>query len=467
MKSLPIRMKITLWFTAALVVVSLFSYFVVLSVGRQILQKTIKDNLIETVEHNVDEIEYFPAGPDDGREDVDHYIQYGQGYLEIDDDFLDQVNQVYTALYYMDGSLIYGENPVSRESAARAFSNSQLQSVNVSGTQYYIFDRQLSGSGLEGLWLRGIVSETQGAQQSFAIARFSLILLPLVVLLAAVGGYLLARRMLLPIQQLSQTAAAISGGGDLKARIELGSGTDELQQLAASFNGMISRLDKAFESERRFADDVSHELRTPVSVISAQCELSLEKEQSVQDYQKALRLIQRQSRKMSRLISQMLEFSRLEMGTESYPLEELDLSQLCLAVCSDMELIGEKGISLSREIEVGLYFVGNRQLLTRLLTNLIGNAYRYGREQGHILVRLESGEDELLLSVSDDGIGISQAELENIFQRFYRVDSSRSSEGSGLGLAMAREIAVFHKAELRVDSQEGKGSCFSLHLPKN
>lgn len=466
MKRFSIRFKITFWFTAALIIIVFFTYFVVLSVSNQIIQKTIRDSLIETVEHNVDEVAYYVNIEDvDLSNDVDHFVEYEGGYLEVDDDFLDEVNEVYTGLYRADNSLIYGENPISRQVSELKFIDAQVQSKNINGTLYYIFDRKLTAKGLDGLWLRGVVSEAQGSVQMSAITRLSLILLPLLVLLASVGGYLITRRMLQPIQKISETANQIGNGNDLKKRIELGKGNDELHQLADSFNDMFEKLEESFEIERQFTSDASHELRTPMSVITAQCEYSLEQTRSIEEYEEALRVIQRQGRKMSKLISSMLDFTRLEVNADRYKKEPLNITDLVSSLCSDMALIKENSITLECSAEEDIVFSGNRELLSRLVSNLINNAYRYGKENGHIWVNLEKENNEIKLSVKDDGIGIAEAEQQKIFRRFYRADNSRSGEGMGLGLAMAHEIVRFHGGSIQVKSALGNGSTFIVIFP--
>ncbi|MCD8141747.1 MAG: HAMP domain-containing histidine kinase [Clostridiales bacterium] len=471
MKNVSIRLKVTLWYTVALIFVVALTYFMILFVGNQVLQKTVRDNLIETVEDNVDEVEFFASLDGiDLSSDVDHFAAYGDGYLEVDDDFLDAVNEVYTALYYADGTLLYGENPVAREVAELDFIDSQVQTITIDGTLYYVFDRQLVQEGLEGLWLRGVVAETQGTAQMEDISRLSLILLPSLVVLAAVGGYLVARRALRPIQQISEAASQISQGDDLKRRIDLGKGNDELHQLADSFNEMFARLDAAFEAEQQFTSDASHELRTPMSVIMAQCEYSLEEPRTAEEYQQALEVVQRQGRKMSRLINDMLDFARLELHTERYQKETVDLTELVSSTCEDLALIQEKGITLTWEAAPAVTVNGNRELLSRLLVNLVSNAYRYGTESGHIRVALRDGADALTLSVADDGIGIAAEEQEKIFDRFYQADASRSGAGSGLGLSMVAQIAQFHGGTVTVESAPGVGSTFTLtlgNLPKN
>lgn len=466
MKNLSIRFRITMWFTAALLIVVFFTCFVILYADHQIIQKTIRDSLVQTVEDNVDEIEYYKKKVTVDPQETDYYLSFGEGYLEIDDDFLDQVNEVYTALYHADGTFLYGENPIARNVSQLEFTDAKIQEMKVKDTLFYIFDRKLQLNGVQGLWLRGVVSEDQGMVHMSDITQLSLLLLPLLGLFSSVGGYLIARRMLWPIQKISQSAAAIATGEDLKKRIELGKGNDELHHLAQSFNDMFQRLDEAFEAERQFTSDASHELRTPVTVITAQCEYSLEKPRSGAEYQRALRTIQRQGRKMSKLINDMLDFARMEMRAETYVRESVDLAGLAKSVCFDMALIQERGISLRYEIEENVMVCGNRQLLSRLITNLISNAYRYGNENGHIWVVLRRGEDNIELSVSDDGIGIALKDQEKIFQRFYQADHSRAGKGAGLGLSMVHGIAKFHGGDICVKSEAGRGSRFIVTFPK-
>ena len=235
-----------------------------------------------------------------------------------------------------------------------------------------------------------------------------------------------------------ELARKIGEENDLKCRINLGKGNDELHQLADIFNEMFERLESTFEKEQQFTSDVSHELRTPMAVISAQCEYTLEKERSVGEYEDALRVIRRQARKMTKLIDHMLDFARLEMKSGKYAEETVDMEELVASICSDMKLIREKKIMLDYETEQAVFY-GNRELLSRILVNLVSNAYRYGKENGHIFVKLKKEETELVLSVTD--------------------------EGSGLGLAMVYEIVKFYRGKIQVKSEAGSGSVFQVKLP--
>ena len=383
MKRSSLQWKLTLWFSAALVLMAVLTFIVVFFVSHSVLQKQLRTELIHTVEDNVDEVEFYRSIAQMNQDgDTDHYIRYGVGYLEIDDDFLDQVNGMTTALYHENGSLLYGENPIAA-AGMLAFEDGVCRTVRVRGETWYIFDRRLEQNTLRDLWLRGAVPETRADAPLRDIVYVCVWSLLALTLIAIAGGVLIARRALKPLRAMALTAAQISGGDDLKKRMPDG-GSDELAQLAGAFNGMMQRLDDAFEAERQFASDASHELRTPMAVIMAQCEDALS---------------------------------------------------------------------------------GDQTLITRLLGNLIGNAYRYGRENGHIIVTLHRAGSTIELTVSDDGIGIAPDQQKKIFRRLYQGASERSGDGAGLGLAMARQIARLHGGELTVVSEEGKGSAFTARFP--
>lgn len=465
MKQISIRLKITAWFSAIMILIVAVTFCTILWVDYSVMQKTIQDNLIETVEDNVDEVEFFEqldTNENDYNDDL--YIAYKNGYLEIDDDFLDKVNSISTALYRDSGELLYGENLLAKESTGLAFSDRVVRERKVNGVTYYIFDCALSAKGTEGLWLRGIVSEHQGTQQLHSLVRLSVAVLPVLLLLAIVGGYWIAARALKPVHQITEAAAQIHEGRDLKKRIELGAGSDELHQLAEVFNAMFCRLEDAFRAEQQFTSDASHELRTPMAVIMAQCEYTLEDTETAEEYREALHVIQRQGRKMSRLIEDMLCFARLEQNGEAYPKASLHVTALVEDICIDMALLKTKGITLTWDLEPDLWMEGNQTLLTRLLTNLISNGYRYGKSDGSIQVSLRR-QDGILLTVTDDGIGIPPDQQEKIFERFYQGDAARTTEGTGLGLAMVKEIAQYHGGSVTVSSAVGAGSVFSVCFP--
>ncbi len=230
---------------------------------------------------------------------------------------------------------------------------------------------------------------------------------------------------------------------------------------------MLDRLEASFEAERQFTSDASHELRTPVSVILAQCEYAFENASGEEELYECIGAVQKQGYRMSRLIESLLAFARLEQNEEAFVPETTDLSLLVEQICEDQ--IPEKGISLDCNVEPGVKAEVDRTLFSRMFSNLLQNACRYGKENGFIEVSLSQDDHTIVLSVTDDGIGIAPEEIPKIWNRFYRVDKARSSrnEGLGLGLSMVRQIVEIHKGRVDVKSVLGVGSTFNVYMPKS
>lgn len=461
MRKFTIKAKITIWFSALIIIVATVLFAMVIFISDTVIINNVKDALIETVSANAEEIEYHAKYTDSEKSD-DLYIEYLDAYIVIENDFLNMSKGVYTALYDENGNLLYGEDFISAGLDIIEPNAGKIQTIKTAHGSYYAFDVRLTGAGLDGLWLRGSVSSREKNSSLSAIVNLSVLVIPWIVILAIAGGYFLAGRMLAPINMIRKTAEEISGGSDLSRRIGLKNGNDEVHQLADTFDSMLERLEKSFNIEKQFTSDVSHELRTPLAVILAQCEYALEEPAGENDYIEALESIQRQGNRMSDFINDILEFTRIEQGRADMSMEKLNFSNLVAEICDEMSVIKEKNISINTEIEPNIEITGNRALLTRVLNNLISNAYKYGKENGYIKVELYTREDRTLLSVTDDGIGIPEDKIDKIFDRFYRADDSRNTKGTGLGLTIVKEIADLHKARIAAESIEGAGSKFSF-----
>ena len=225
------------------------------------------------------------------------------------------------------------------------------------------------------------------------------------------------------------------------------------------------RLERSFEAERQFTSDASHELRTPVAVILAECDSLDHGQPTEEDYRQSVDVIRRQGQQMSRLIGQLLHITRLEQGTQKLQLETADLSQLVEVLCEEQAHLAPEGTTLAVHTQPDLLVNGDVTLLSRLLANLISNAYRYGKPNGHVWVDLRREGRWAVLAVRDDGIGIAPEDREHIFQRFYQVDAARGKDGSGLGLFMVQQAARLHGGSVTVDSRIGEGSTFIVRLP--
>ena len=477
MKHMTIRTKITLWFIVILTVIVGLSYAMFWFSSESVLRNMVLSDLQDTVDYNVDQVICRRSVKAAQKHMDSRFIQYGDVYLQIDDDFIELMSGVGSGLFDKKGKLIWGEDLISDVSAQVPFKNQQLQTVQSGPDTFFIYDRKLKLDGVGVLWLRGSVDREQRHEEISMVFRFSLFLLPLLILLAAAGGYLITKRSLKPIHRMVDAAGSISTGSDLKRRIDMGEGKDEVQQLAGSFNDMMQRLDEAFESEKQFTSDVSHELRTPMAAILAQCELALDQEDlTPEEAKKALELIHRQGSRMNHMISDMLTYSRIDRKHESYPFGPVDLSALTEEVCEDFAAFHAEEAVIETDIDSGVRTQGNDLLLRRLLTNLLENAARYGRTRtgddvssedapARIRVSLTQAAGEIRLCVEDQGMGIPEEHQKRIFDRFYQADASRSSEGSGLGLAIVREIARVHGGSVSLRSAPGEGSAFTVSLP--
>ena len=305
--------------------------------------------------------------------------------------------------------------------------------------------------------------DTQQAEllQSFQtnLTRISLLIGVLVVALSA----LLSRAFTRKIRELLQAIRQVREGAySHRASVR---GNDEIAQLATEFNSLTDRLQTTEAARRRFVSDASHELRTPVAVILAECDSLDHGQPTEEDYRQSVDVIRRQGQQMSRLIGQLLHITRLEQGTQKLQLETADLSQLVEVLCEEQAHLAPEGTTLTVHTQPDLLVNGDVTLLSRLLTNLISNAYRYGKPNGHVWVDLRREGQWAVLSVRDDGSGIAPEDRERIFQRFYQVDAARGKDGSGLGLFMVQQAARLHGGSVTVDSRIGEGSTFVVRLP--
>ncbi len=469
MRKISIRSRIFLLFFGGMLLVMMVMFILVRLISASVMNQTLSEYLMSAVDSNSEMLTYMTL--EEGEEaqvhDIDDlFISYGDGYLRIDGNFLDVLNDVESAIFDSGGSLIYGNNQIAKELDSHIIRESKIYEKEISGHRYIVYDRKLTSSGLEDLWIRGTVPMTQQEKQTLQIVRSTSAFIPLLLVIIVFASAMATKSILRPVIRMEQTAQKIMGGDDLDKRIELPKNKDEMYNLAASYNEMLNRLQDSFVRERQFISDASHELRTPLSVILAQTEYIGTKECSNADYRAALDTVDRQAKRMKKLVEDMLDLSRIAQGKKKYPVEEVDLSGIVRNVSRDMSYIGLKGISVDIDVEDGISIEGNRDLLERMIVNLIDNAYKYGKDNGHTSVSLKKEGDKAVLSVLDDGIGISKSGQAKVFDRFYREDSSRSGvKGYGLGLSLVKDITAYHNGELGLSSEPGIGSNFFAKFP--
>ena len=448
MKKRSVKQKLTLWITLLMLLLTGAVLAILISVSSSVAMQNASSQLESTVRANL-------AG-----------ISRSGGSLSFSEGFSFTRNGVYTLVYSSSGALLAGQPPLDMPQD-EPFENGVLRTVEGEDDDesYYLMDFYLPFGWDDGVWVRGFTQVPETAETISDLVGIVLLLSPLIVIVSALGAYLLARSTFRPIDRIVEAAGAIGEGRDLSRRIGLPPGNDEISRLATAFDGMFARLEASFEAEKQFTSDASHELRTPVSVILAQCAEARGHAETPEQYAQAIDVIQRQAKKMSVLVNQLLQMTRLEQGTLRASMEEADLSELVEILCREQPEL-PNGITLEAEIQPELRAWFDVTLMSRLLQNLLDNAARYGRENGHIWVTLRREDDGIALSVRDDGIGIAQDQQTRIWQRFYQVDPARSgSSGSGLGLTMVQQIAALHGGAVTVESREGAGSCFTFRFP--
>jgi len=309
-------------------------------------------------------------------------------------------------------------------------------------------------------------STRQIDQALHGLVRTLVIAVPLALAVAAGGGIFLAGRALKPVDKIAQTAQEIEEN-DLSQRINVNT-KDELGRLAATLNAMIGRLERAFRRQKQFTSDASHELRAPLAVIEAESSLALQKERPQSDYRQSLETISQESKRMSSLIDQLLTLARADAGKEQWNFGEVNLGRLITNLNADVEVLcHEKGLNCELWKTQDLVINGDEARLRELFMNLLDNAIRYTPSPGTVSISLRREAQMVVVAVTDTGVGIPAEDIPFIFERFYRVDKSRSRAegGTGLGLAICRHIAEAHGGKIVVESQVGVGSTFSVWLP--
>jgi heavy metal sensor kinase len=304
-----------------------------------------------------------------------------------------------------------------------------------------------------------------------ALDRFKwvvLLLSPLLVLLASVGGYWLSRRALAPVDQIMRAAHEINSS-NLSKRLEVPRSGDELQRLSETLNGMLERLEDSFSRITQFTADASHELRTPLAVMRTTTEVSLRTSQSISDYREAQAEILEELEKTSALVEKLMLLARADAGVETLQRGSMNLADSLKEACDDGRILAQaKQLTFQENISTSTMVVdGDSHALHRLFLILIDNAVKYTPSGGSITVSLNRSDKSAVAEVHDNGVGIATGDLPHIFDRFYRADKARSREfgGVGLGLSIARWVAEAHGGSVEVHSSVGTGSIFRVRIP--
>lgn len=334
------------------------------------------------------------------------------------------------------------------------------------GVPYMIRQGSVSDGGdLYFLAIGRSMAEGMRTVNNFMLRYFAF--MPVFIAVCAVLGWWLAGRALRPVTSLAATAHEVTGS-TLDLRIPLRGTGDELDELIEAFNRMIERLNQSFQQIRQFSTDVSHELRTPLTAIRGQLEVALFTAKTPEQYQDAMVNALQDVEQLSNIVRALLQLSQAESGQLALQMAPVDLSEIARDVVEQYEISAEvEGVRLTSDLTPGCMVRADKTQMERLVSNLLSNAIKYTPKGGSVNVEVRAG-GVVSLVVEDTGIGIPAEKLPHIFDRFYRVRSSRKGpvEGLGLGLSFVSWIVEAHGAKIAVASREGEGTRFTVRFPR-
>ncbi len=461
MRKTSVKFKIVLLFTAFTIVIVSACSGILLYLQKKAVSRVVENRMTASMEIMKSKIEsrmndmlskgYISNSQKEAPQKM-RYYERGVHYL----------------LYNEKGEVISSDLPFDI-SLSDTFEDGTFRYELFDKDKYYILDNTITLQNGSNYRLKGVFPATN-EEYAFDVSRkYDAILAVVLILLASIGGYMMLGRLLKPINKIVDTANEISNSTNLSKRINIGKRNDEIGNLANTFDSMLERIESLVDKEKQFTSDVSHELRTPITVMLSECEFLKECEKTSTDFNDSLNMLERQAKKMSNLVTELLTLSRMDKNKIAVQVEKTDIGELLNFICDEQEKIQSGKIKLIRDIEDGICADVDRALISRLFVNLITNAYKYNKETGSVTVSLKSADDGIYFSVKDTGIGISEEDLPKIWERFYQADRARSyseNGGTGLGLSMVRWIANALGGEIFAESEPGKGSIFTFRFKK-
>ncbi len=287
----------------------------------------------------------------------------------------------------------------------------------------------------------------------------------LLALIGLVFSYYSLKKATQPIRDMAVELDSVENSSDLSRRLEIESNDPDIKNLSKAYNRMLERVERIVKDQERFTSDVSHELRSPLTVLLAESEFALNDLESAEDKNKSLETIYTQTKRLTVMVRQLLDFSRVA-GMENVTLANVDISTLTQEIADSV--LPENGVTVETDIKSGVVVNTNETLFIRLVTNLIDNAVKYNKEGGNVKVRVFDTDTAAVLEVSDNGIGMDEETLKHIYERMYQADKSRTvGNGLGLGLSFVKEISRILDCLVEVQSKLGEGSTFTVRFKKN
>jgi len=447
-KPTSIKTRITIWYTTLMFVLVLVVLSLVGGLSYQLsIDSVEKDVILQVTQVNEKLSKRQP--------DVFEIVESKEEFKNV-------------SIYEMNGKYIVGQ--YNYDVVNIPFEEGIPRRESIDGKDYIVYDTRTPGPPGRhgGFWIRGVESVNSTTLLGRSAIVIMLILIPLILLLTALGGYYITKRAFRPINNIAKTANDITTQKDITRRIEIepDSKEDELYHLSATLNKMLDKIENLIKQEKQFTSDASHELRTPISVILAQGEYLLDIAKDEKEKELAQTIVDK-SNQISKLVSRLLLLARIDQNRQKFNKEKVDIGVIIdVAIDSMKELASQKEILLFANVPEGTIVDADESLLLSAITNLISNGIKYGNESGYVSVSASKIGDKTEVIVADNGVGISEEHIDKIWTRFYRVDDVRNDEfgSSGLGLSMVKSIIELHGGKITVKSELGQGTEFRIIL---
>ncbi|MCL4418356.1 MAG: HAMP domain-containing histidine kinase [Actinobacteria bacterium] len=367
------------------------------------------------------------------------------------------------SIYYNDGKIVSAD--MESGIINLKFNNEQIRKIKLNDKTFLVYDKIIYDK--ETILAQIRVSRTLSyVDSSLTNIKIALVLsTPLFFAIFIIIISLLVNKILMPIDKLTKTANNFSEK-DLSKRLDLPETDDEIGRLTKTFNKMLSKIETSFHRERQFTSDASHELRTPLSVIRVNAEEALKNNRDIKFYKKTIRNVLKENKKMDYLISQLLFLAWSDENVNNLNIETIDLKVITEDIINSFKnILKRRNIKFFFEFEDNLKIKADQLLITSLLINLIGNAIKFNKNNGFVKIKITKDNYHAKISIEDSGIGIPEKDLPLIFNRFYKTDHTRNSEGSGVGLSIVKWIIDAHVGSIEVNSVPGEGTLFKIKLP--
>lgn len=432
LSKIPVSIRVTVWFSSVIVILFLIILSSLILIEDKVVNDLSQKELVEAVEEIYEDPEKF-----ENFNDGIYYIKYNE-----------------------QNEIIAGKFPKDFD-IALAFSIEDINIYQVENKKFLYYDTRLED---EDDWIRGIYPLGKVQKEIETLWNISIALSVLFLIFVVIVGYRIIKNAFKPVKQISDTALKIKRSKDFSNRIKLeDSNDDEIHKMASTFNEMLDTVEEVFIHEKQFSSDVSHELRTPITVILAQSDYALQYSDTLEETKESLEVINRHAKRMTNLINQIMELSKLERQKEIEK-EKINLSNIVLQLLEDYKpLLESKNLNLIYNVEKDIRIQGNKIMLERVFLNILMNAVKFTKT--NIEISLTREDKTAVLKIRDDGIGISEENKKFIWERFFQVNDSRNKEenkGSGLGLSMVKKIVDLHSATIDLESELEQGTCFTI-----